>query len=109
LHLVETVTGKHPPAQDFTFAIPGTAAAATVVRTVEPRLIGATFVVFVREFASPRTSEDDGDGRAQGLDEHETKGEQAKATRSELHFHFARDDKAELGAIRRASALTEAR
>ena len=71
----------------------GKAPAAGVVRMLEARLVGATFVVFVRTFGHT------GDGSDVGASDKE-KG-------AELHFHFAKDDKDELGAVREASLLGE--
>lgn len=91
LRTLETLAGKRPPDGDFTFIVQGGAPAAGVIRMLEARLIGATFVVFVRTF-----------GHAS--DEGETG---AAVAPSELHFHFAKDDKDELGAVRQASLLGE--
>lgn len=92
LHALETVAGKRPPGDDFTFVVGGTSPAAGVVRVLDSRLVGHTFVVFVRGFvqAPPTPGAASADGPA-------------------LHFHFARDDKDELGAVREASLLGEFR
>jgi hypothetical protein len=91
LHVLETVAGKRPPPNDLTFVVGGTAPAAGIVRTLEARLVGTTFVVFVREFGrAPNPNDESGDERG-----------------AELHYHFARDDKDELGAVRRFSLLAE--
>ena len=93
LHVLETIAGKRPPADDLTFLVGATAPAAGIVRTLEARLVGTTFVVFVREFGrAPKAADDSGDERG-----------------AELHYHFARDDKDELGAVRRFSVLAEVR
>jgi hypothetical protein len=89
LHTLETIAGKRPPDADFTFRIAETGPAAGIVRALEARLVGTTFVVFVREFRSG-PSEGESGGR-------------------ELHFHFGKDDPAELGAVREASLLGEVR
>jgi hypothetical protein len=93
LRTLETVAGKRPPEGEFTFVVQGKAPAAGVVRMLEARLVGATFVVFVRTFGHT------GDGSDVGASDKE-KG-------AELHFHFAKDDKDELGAVREASLLGE--
>ncbi|HEX4449127.1 MAG TPA: hypothetical protein VH044_20450 [Polyangiaceae bacterium] len=95
LRVLEIVAGKRPPPGELTFVVGVTGPAAGIVRTMESRLVGTTFVVFVREFGratstEPEGSDDHGDDRA-----------------AELHFHFARDDKDELGAVRRFSVLAE--
>jgi hypothetical protein len=89
LHTVENLAGKRPPDTDFTFRIDGQGAAAGIVRALEARLVGTMFVVFLREF-SPGKGESEQGGR-------------------EIHFHFGRDDAAELGAVREASLLGEVR
>ena len=91
LRTLETVAGKRPPEGEFTFIVEGKAPAAGVVRMLEARLVGATFVVFVRTFGQ---AEAGGDVSAGGRV-------------AELHFHFAKDDKDELGAVREASLLGE--
>jgi hypothetical protein len=91
LRTLETVAGKRPPEGEFTFVVQGRAPAAGVMRMLEARLVGATFVVFVRTFGHAD------DGNDVGADD---KG-------PELHFHFAKDDKDELGAVREASLLGE--
>jgi hypothetical protein len=94
LRTLETIAGKRPPDGEFTFVVEGKAPAAGIVRTLEARLIGATFVVFVRTFVHVDAGEAD----------------RASERRSaELHFHFAKDDKDELGAVREASLLGEVR
>lgn len=89
---LETLAGKRPPEAEFTFIVEGNAPAAGIVRMLEARLVGATFVVFVRAFRHA-------EGRGQGDD----------PGAAEPHFHFARDDKDELGAVREASLLGEVR
>lgn len=94
LRTLETLAGKRPPDGELTFVVEGTAPAAGVVRTLEARLIGATFVVFLRTFGHVDV------GAADPASEHHI---------AELHFHFAKDDKDELGAVREASLLGEVR
>lgn len=93
LRTLETLSGKRPPQGEFTFVVDGNAPAAGIVRMLEARLIGTTFVVFVRTFG--HAGEGDDAGAAQGA--------------AEPHFHFAKDDKDELGAVREASLLAEVR
>jgi len=89
LHPLETLAGKRPPDGDFTFRVDVRGPAAGIVRALESRLVGTTLVVFVREFNAGKS-----DGERAGR---------------ELHFHFAKDDTAELGAVREASLLGEVR
>jgi hypothetical protein len=91
LRTLETVAGKRPPEAEFTFVVEGKAPAAGIVRMLDARLVGATFVVFVRTFDHADDASDP--GAAHGA--------------AELHFHFAKDDKDELGAVREASLLGE--
>ena len=90
LRTLETVAGKRPPEGEFTFVVEGKAPAAGIVRMLEARLVGATFVVFVRKF-----------------DRRKRRRRQRRRQGAELHFHFAKDDKDELGAVREASLLGE--
>jgi hypothetical protein len=82
MHPLETLAGRRAPASDFTLLVSPRAPAAGVLGSMESRLVGLTFVVFVRGFASPREA---GDGEG------------------ELHFHLAPDDKAEQDRVRAAS------
>ena len=92
LRTLETVAGKSPPDSEFTFVVQGTGPAAGIVRMLEARLIGSTFVVFVRKFG------------------HEAGGDPGAAESvADIHFHFAKGDKDELGAVRQASLLGEVR
>jgi hypothetical protein len=68
LHTVEVLTGKNAPPVDFTVTISKTSESHGIVKNFEARLIGYSFVAFVREFAMPS-----GD--------------------RELHFHLAPDTK----------------
>ncbi len=82
LHSLETLAGAHPPAPDFTLQVEATDPAAGLLRAFEARLIGMTFVAFVREFGGADPSEG-----------------------ARWHFHLAHDDKDEIDAVRSASAL----
>lgn len=93
LRTLETLAGKRPPDGEFTFVIEGKAPAAGIVRMLEARLVGATFVVFLRTFGHAGEGADPAPRRSS----------------AELHFHFAKDDKEELGAVREASLLGEVR
>jgi hypothetical protein len=93
LRTLETVAGKRPPVNEFTFIVEGNGPAAGIVRMLEARLVGTTFVVFVRRFDHA----DNGGAR------------EADPAGAEQHFHFAKDDKDELGAVREASLLGEVR
>ncbi len=95
LRTLETVAGKRPPddlEREFTFVVQGAGPAAGIVRMLEARLIGSTFVVFVRKFG------------------HDGGGDPGAAESvADIHFHFAKDDKDELGAVHQASLLGEVR
>lgn len=93
LRTLETVAGKRAPEGDFSFFVASRGPAAGVLRMLDARLIGSTFVVFLRAFEPEATAA----------------GEAGEAGRPTLHFHFARDDKDELGAVREASLLLEVR
>jgi hypothetical protein len=82
LHTLERLAGERPPDTDFTLQVSGTDSGAGILRSFESRMIGKTFVAFLREFARPNVE-----------------GE------SDTRFHMADDGKNELDAIR-AAALT---
>jgi hypothetical protein len=50
-HIVERLGGSGPLEQDFTVPVLASDPAAGIVRAFEARLIGKTFIVFVREFS----------------------------------------------------------
>lgn len=83
LHAVETVAGKHAPSGDFTLLASPRSPAAGLLGASEGRIVGMTFVVFVRGFAPANPAESD----------------------SVLHFHIARDDKDEQDKVRAAYSL----
>jgi hypothetical protein len=83
-HSLERLGGGGPLETDFVLRVGPTDAAAGLVRAFETRLIGQTFVGFVREFIR------------QG-------GE------TELHFHLAADTKDEVDAVTAAVLLNPAR
>ncbi len=89
LRPLETLAGSRPPQGDFTLRVEGQGPAAGIVRALEARLVGATFVVFVREFEAGRTDGQDVD--------------------SQLHFHLGKDDDDEQGAVRQATLLGDVR
>ena len=91
LRTLETVAGKKPTEGEFSFFVASRGPAAGVLRMLDARLVGSTFVVFVRAF------EADGEAGA------------GAGSGAALHFHFAKDDKDELGAVRQASLLGEVR
>ncbi len=76
LRTVETIAGSSSFPTDFTVEIESSGPSAGIVRAFESRLIGKTFLAFVREFARPGA---DGD--------------------AELHFHLAPDGKPDIGAV----------
>jgi hypothetical protein len=77
LHTLDRLGGAGPLEPDFALRVGPNDAAVGLVRTFESRLIGQTFVAFVREFVRP------------GGD-------------PELHFHLAPDSKDELDAVKAA-------
>jgi hypothetical protein len=83
---IETLAGSHPPEARFTVKAGPDSPSAGYLRALEGRLIGKTFVAFVREFAHP------GDTGA-----------------SDLHFHLAPDAKPEVEAVRVAVATDSVR
>jgi hypothetical protein len=84
MHTIERLGGAGPLEPDFTLRVGASDAAAGILRAFESRLIGTTFVAFVREFVH------------QG-------GE------AELHFHLAQDSRDELEAVKSAVLLDEVR
>lgn len=84
-HALEHLAGSGPLDADFTLQVDATDPAAGIVKAYENRLIGATFVVFVREFARPGADEGD------------------------WHYHIAADQKDELDAVRAAVLLQQVR
>jgi hypothetical protein len=82
LHPLETLAGHHAPTAEFTLVVSPRSPAGGVLGATGSRLVGLTFVVFVRGFAREK---DPGDGDG------------------ELHFHLARDDKDEQNMVRAAS------
>ncbi len=68
LHTAEKLTGKNPPETDFNVQIDKKSEAHGILKNFESRLVGYSFVAFVREFSKPG-------------------GER------ELHFHLAPDSK----------------
>ncbi len=85
LRTLEKLAGAHPPPGDFTLQVGAYGPGAGILQAFEGRLIGVTFVAFVREFSG---------------------GESGGA---QMHFHLARDDRDEVDAVRAASALGEVR
>jgi hypothetical protein len=83
-HSLERLGGAGPLEADFALRVGPTDAAAGLVRAFETRLIGQTFIGFVREFIRPG-------------------GE------TELHFHLAPDTKDEVDAVTAAILLNPAR
>jgi hypothetical protein len=81
-HTLEKLAGGRPSPGDFTLKVEPTDPAAGIMRSFEARLVGKTFVVFLREFA-PSSSVAD----------------------TVVHFHVAQDDKDEIDAVRMASGL----
>lgn len=82
LQVVEKLGGEHPPPDEFVVPIGKSSPSAGIVRSLDARLGGKTFVVFVREFKGP-----DGEPR--------------------FYAHFAADTKDVVAAVRDAMALSE--
>lgn len=82
LHTVEKVAGGHAPDLDFTVTIGKSSESHGIMKSFESRLVGYSFVAFVREFVRP-----DGD--------------------HEVHFHLAPDTKEVKLAVNEAMVLGE--
>jgi len=90
LQSLGVLTGQRPPGSEFTVEVDPTNPAAGILRAMEARLVGMTFVAFIREYAVQSTEGAVGEG-------------------TRWHFHLARDDKSEIAAVREAAALGEVR
>jgi hypothetical protein len=88
LKTVEALAGEHPP-ETFSWLIHAADPAAGIVRASEGRLVGATVIAFLRDFAGTSGSD-------------ERKG-------ARIHFHAATDSKPQRDAVRAAAALGEFR
>jgi hypothetical protein len=84
LHVVERLAGTGPLDADFTLAVSPTDSAAGIVRAYEARLIGKTFIVYLRQFAHPGAPPGDP---------------------GDLRFHVAGDDADQLSAVKAAVLL----
>ncbi len=84
LHTLQRLAGTGPLDSDFTLEVGMTGASSGIVRAFENRLIGQTFIAFVREFSRP-------------------------ANETELHFHLAPDAKDESDAVSAAALLDRVR
>jgi hypothetical protein len=82
LHTVERLAGTGFLEKDFLLAVDPTDAASGILKGFEARLIGQSFVVFVREFRRPKSPGD-----------------------SDLHFHLAADSPDEIKAVKDAVLL----
>lgn len=80
--VVQQLAGANPPGETFSVRVERRAPAAGILRTFESRLVGKTFIAFVRAFAK------------EGGDE-------------EVHFHLAPDTKDVQQAVSEAAALSE--
>jgi hypothetical protein len=81
-HTLERLAGFGPLEADFTVQVEPNGRSAGILRADEQRLVGMTFVAFVRQFARPGPP-----------------GE------SDLHFHLAPDERADIAAVRAAVTL----
>jgi hypothetical protein len=86
LHALEKLAGNGPLDADFTVQVMPGGPASGVMRAFEGRLIGMTFVAFVREFARPGPPGD-----------------------TDLHFHFAPDARDEWAAVHTAIMADQVR
>lgn len=82
LQVIEKLGGEHPPPDEFVVPIGKSSPSAGIVRSMDARLGGKTFVVFIREFKGP-----DGEPR--------------------FYAHFAGDTKDVVAAVKDAMALSE--
>jgi len=82
LQIIEKLTGEHPPPDEFTVRLDKGSPSAGIVRSLDARLGGKSFVVFLREF---------------------------KGSDNEPRFyaHFAPDSKDVVAAVKDAMALSE--
>jgi hypothetical protein len=99
---METLAGRRAD-PTFSFVIDRKDPAAVVMSMLDSRLVGSTFVVFVRDF--DRDTGAGGSAKAKGIAR--VVGVVGVAGRPARHFHIARDDKDELGAVRDAALLLE--
>jgi hypothetical protein len=79
---LEKLAGPYPPAGEFNVVVDKNSPAIGIMKSFEGRMVGKTFVIFIRLFVRP-----DGD--------------------RELHFHLAPDTKPVLAAVKEATAKTE--
>jgi hypothetical protein len=79
LHTVERLGGSGFLEKDFTLPVDASAPASGILKGFEARLIGQSFVAFVREFHRPKSPGD-----------------------SDLHFHLAADSPEEIKAVKAA-------
>ncbi len=82
LHTVEKLAGNHPPPPNFTVQINKASESHGIMKNFESRLVGYSFIAFVREFAHPS-----GD--------------------REVHFHLAPDTKEVKAAVGDAMLMGE--
>ncbi|MBV9949883.1 MAG: cobalamin ABC transporter substrate-binding protein [Myxococcales bacterium] len=81
LHVIHRLAGKTPVGDDVTVELGPGSPSAGILRSWEGRLIGKSFILFVREFAREGSAGD-----------------------SDLHFHLVRDGEEEAAAVRAAYA-----
>jgi hypothetical protein len=86
LHVIERLGGTGQVEPDFTLSVSPSDSAAGIVRAYEARLIGKTFIVFVRQFSHAGTPPDDP---------------------GDLRFHVAGDNPDEVGAVKAAVLLDQ--
>lgn len=82
LRVLETLTSTHAPPEEFVVRFDKSSPSAGIVRSLDARLGGKTFVVFVREFKGP-----DNEPR--------------------FYAHFASDSKDVVAAVKDSMALSE--
>jgi hypothetical protein len=82
--VLEKLAGPFPPSNDFVLVVDKSGKGLGIVRAFQGRLVGKSFVAFVRSFVRP-----DGD--------------------HEIHFHIAPDSKEEAAAVRAATPQAESK
>jgi hypothetical protein len=82
LQVMEKLTGEHPPADEFVVRLDKASPSAGIVRSMDARLGGKSFVVFLRAF--------------KGMD-----------NEPRIYAHFAPDSKDVVAAVKDAMALSE--
>jgi hypothetical protein len=91
--------GSGPAPGDFTLRVEPTDPAAGIVNSMSSRLVGRTFIIFMRSFARGQ--------EAQAPSASPPPDAPPADNEPDLHFHIAMDSKDEMDAIRSAILLSE--